>query len=71
MSKEEALEHYDLFPEEVYGEPDCGDCPECGEGRLLPNGSENYGADRDGNRGRMLYYYHCDNCEYEEEQFGA
>ena len=70
MTKEEAIEHYNLSPEEVYGEPDYGECEQCG-GILAPNGSDNYGSDRDGRRGRKLYYYQCNSCGEEHESFGC
>ncbi len=41
-------------------------CPECGVGTMRPGPLENYGADRDGNRGVMKRTYGCDMCGYEE-----
>lgn len=41
-------------------------CPECGEGVMYLAGYENYGEDRDGNRGVRVPYYICNMCGYDE-----
>ena len=70
MSKEEAIELYNLSPEEIYGDPpEYEICPDCGQGYMYPAGKEMYGSDADGRRGVPLYYFQCNNCGYEDSTF--
>ncbi len=41
------------------------DCEHCGKGELVPVSVENYGSDRDGNRGIEMTTYVCNVCEEE------
>ena len=69
MSREEAIEKYNLSHDELYDIPEPEECPECGERAMFPAGSENYGSDRDGRRGQKLYYFTCAECGYEDSSF--
>ena len=69
MSIKEMMDRYELSPEECYDIPEPATCPECENDSLFPSGSENYGTDRDGNRGVKLYYSLCSECGYEGESF--
>ena len=69
MRRAEMIEKYNLSYDEIYDVPEPETCPDCGEQTLLPSGSENYGADRDGNRGRKLYYFTCSECGHEGSSF--
>lgn len=43
-------------------EAEAATCPECGNyGKFV---RENYGADADGNRGMIITYYECEECDH-------
>jgi hypothetical protein len=42
-----------------------GECPECGEWSLFPNGSCMENTDADGRRGIRVYYSVCSECGFE------
>ncbi len=54
---------------DIVEEPEPTECPECGMHSLRHVGQENYGEDRDGNRGVNLDHYRCESCEYECDSF--
>ncbi len=62
MSREETIEYYNLSYDEIYDVPEPSECPACGELTLFPSGTDNYGADLDGRRGRTVYIHTCSEC---------
>lgn len=66
---------FDEYEEDLRGGADeyeieePGICPACNEQTLFPAGSENYGTDADGRRGKKLYYFTCAECGHECESF--
>ncbi len=69
MSKKEAIEYYGLSPEEVYGDRQQEQCPYPDCNGWLEAVSENYGADADGNRGMMIHYSQCSECERDPDDY--
>ncbi len=59
----------DRFYDEGYEAAQQCPYPDC-EG-WLEQGSENYGADRDGNRGVMIHYSQCHLCERDPSDYNA